>query len=85
MSEDDAAAAIAQAAGGEGVRTDVAFTGRCNLFAEKAGVLVVDRAHIDAMNRIDEAVTVATLAGLQAGGRRRDAGDGEDHSVRGAW
>lgn len=61
VSEDDAAAAIAQAAGGQGVRADAAFTGRCNLFAEKAGVLVVDRAQIDAMNRIDEAVTVATL------------------------
>jgi molybdenum cofactor cytidylyltransferase len=61
VSEDGAAAAIAQAAAGEGVRTDRAFTGRCNLFAETAGVLVVDREHVDAMNRIDEAVTVATL------------------------
>ncbi len=61
VSEDDAAAAIADAALGEGVRTDKAFTGRCNLFAEKAGILVVDRERIDAMNRIDEAVTIATL------------------------
>ncbi len=28
---------------GEGVRADRAFTGRCNLFAETAGVLVVDK------------------------------------------
>jgi molybdenum cofactor cytidylyltransferase len=62
VSEDAAAAAIAEAAVGEGVRTDRAFTGRCNLFAEKAGILVVDREQVDAMNRIDEAVTVATLA-----------------------
>jgi molybdenum cofactor cytidylyltransferase len=61
VSEDEAAAAIAGAALGEGVRTDKAFTGRCNLFAEKAGILVVDREQIDAMNRIDEAVTIATL------------------------
>jgi molybdenum cofactor cytidylyltransferase len=61
VSEDDAAAAIADAATGEGVRTDKAFTGRCNLFAEQCGILVVDRDSIDAMNRIDEAVTVATL------------------------
>jgi molybdenum cofactor cytidylyltransferase len=61
VSEDDAAAAIAEASKGEGVRTDTAFTGRCNLFAEKAGILVVDREQIDAINRIDEAVTVATL------------------------
>ncbi len=65
VSEDDAAAAIAEAAGGEGVHTDAAFTGRCNLFAEKAGVLVVDRTQIDAMNRIDEAVTVATLSAFK--------------------
>ncbi len=61
VSEDEAAAAIAQAATGARVRTDRAFTGRCNLFAEMAGVLVVDRDQVDAMNRIDEAVTVATL------------------------
>ena len=43
VSEDDAAAAIAASASGEGVRADKAFTGRCNLFADAAGVLVVDR------------------------------------------
>jgi len=61
VSEDDAAAAIAAAAGGNGVRADKAFTGRCNLFAETAGVLVIDKAAVDALNRIDEAVTLATL------------------------
>jgi molybdenum cofactor cytidylyltransferase len=61
VSEDDAAAAIAEAIAGEGVRADKAFTGRSNLFADAAGMLIVDRAPIDAMNRIDEAVTVATL------------------------
>ena len=62
VSEDQAAADIAAALGGDGVRIDRAFTGRCNLFADRAGVLVVDRAAIDGLNRIDEAVTVATLA-----------------------
>jgi len=61
VSEDAAAADIAAAVAGEGVRTDRAFTGRCNLFAESAGVLVVDKDVIDALNRIDEAVTLATL------------------------
>jgi molybdenum cofactor cytidylyltransferase len=61
VSEDQAAADIAAAVKGEGVRTDRAFTGRCNLFAECAGVLVVDRGAIDRLNRIDEAVTLATL------------------------
>ena len=39
VSEDEAAADIAAAVAGEGVRIDRAFTGRANLFAEAAGVL----------------------------------------------
>jgi molybdenum cofactor cytidylyltransferase len=61
VSEDQAAADIAATVKGEGVRSDRAFTGRCNLFAERAGILVIDRPAIDALNRIDEAITVATL------------------------
>ncbi|MGB8038210.1 MAG: molybdopterin-binding/glycosyltransferase family 2 protein [Pseudolabrys sp.] len=61
VSEDQAAADIAAAIGDGGVRADRAFTGRCNLFAENAGILVVDKNAIDALNRIDEAITVATL------------------------
>jgi len=62
ITEDQAAADIAAAIKGEGARADRAFTGRCNLFAERAGVLVVDKDAIDALNRIDEAITVATLS-----------------------
>ncbi len=62
VSEDQAAADIAAALAGTGVRTDRAFTGRCNLFAETSGVLVVDKETIDRLNRIDEAVTLATLS-----------------------
>ena len=62
ISEDQAAADIAAAIAGDGVRPDRAFTGRCNLFAESAGILVVDRDAVDALNRIDEAVTLATLS-----------------------
>jgi molybdenum cofactor cytidylyltransferase len=61
VSEDQAAADIAKAVAGEGVRTDRAFTGRCNLFADFAGVLVAERDAVDRLNRIDEAVTFATL------------------------
>jgi molybdenum cofactor cytidylyltransferase len=61
VSEDQAAADIAASLTDEGMRADRAFTGRCNLFAENAGVLVVEKATIDALNRIDEAITVATL------------------------
>src|ERR1700761_9537926 len=61
VSEDEAAGKIAQAVAGEGVHLDRAFTGRANLFAEKAGVLVVDKDAIDKLNRVDEAITFATL------------------------
>jgi molybdenum cofactor cytidylyltransferase len=61
VSEDAAAAEIATAVGGAGVRVDHAFTGRANLFAEEAGVLVVDKEAIERLNRVDEAITFATL------------------------
>jgi len=61
VSEDVAAAEIAAAVAGPGVRVDRAFTGRANLFAETAGVLVVDKTAIDCLNLIDESVTFATL------------------------
>ena len=47
---------------GRGRARRPAFTGRCNLFADEAGVLVVDKDAIDALNRVDEAITFATLA-----------------------
>jgi molybdenum cofactor cytidylyltransferase len=59
--EDVAAADIAQAVAGPGVRIEDAFTGRVNLFAEHPGVLVVDRSAIDRLNRVDESITFATL------------------------
>jgi molybdenum cofactor cytidylyltransferase len=62
VSEDVAAAEIAGVIAGEGVHVDRAFTGRANLFARGAGILVVDRDPIDRLNRVDEAITVATLA-----------------------
>jgi molybdenum cofactor cytidylyltransferase len=61
VSEDEAAADIAVAVTGEGVRADRAFTGRANLFAEEAGVLVVDKDAIDRLNQVDESITFATL------------------------
>ena len=62
VSEDVAAASIAQAVAGDGVNVERAFTGRANLFAAKAGMLVVDRAAVDRINGVDEAITFATLA-----------------------
>ena len=43
------------------VTADVAATGRVNLRAAKAGVLLADRAAVDALNAIDPRLTVATL------------------------
>jgi molybdenum cofactor cytidylyltransferase len=62
VSEDVAAAEIAAAIAGEGVYIDPAFTGRANLFAKSAGLLVIDKDAVDRINRVDEAITVATLA-----------------------
>ena len=62
VSEDFAAASIAQAVAGDGIHVERAFTGRANLFAARAGVLVVDRAKVDRINGVDEAITFATLA-----------------------
>src|SRR6185295_6199150 len=61
VGEDVAAAEIAAAVAGEGVHVDRAFTGRSNLFAEHGGVLVVDKAGVDALNDVDPAITFATL------------------------
>ena len=59
--EDAAATRIAVAAQGPGTAFAAAFTGRCNLFAETHGLAVVDPDRLDALNMLDEAVTIATL------------------------
>jgi molybdenum cofactor cytidylyltransferase len=66
ISEDLAAGGIAQAIAGDGVDVERAFTGRSNLFATRAGVLVVDRTAVDSINRVDEAITFATLPAFKA-------------------
>lgn len=61
MGEDAAAALVAQAGAGANVTVAAAFTGRCNLIAAAAGVVVVDRDRLDRLNEVDEAVTFASL------------------------
>lgn len=61
IGEDDAALRIARALTVPGVRLGPVFTGRVNLIAEQAGVFRVDAAMIDALNSIDEGLTLATL------------------------
>lgn len=70
VAEDEAAERIAQSVLGPGVRANAPFTGRVNLFAEEAGVLVMDRGRLDRINLIDESATIATLepyASVEAG------------------
>ena len=71
LAEDEAAARIARAAADSGgatggsargsVRVGAAFTGRANLYAQTAGLVLIDAAAIGAANACDEAITLATL------------------------
>ncbi len=63
--EDEAAARIAAALTGDGVRVAEAFTGRANVYAEVDGVFGLDRDRLIALNRIDEGLTVASLPAYQ--------------------
>lgn len=60
--EDAAAARIAEALRGPGLLADGAATGRVNLRAGAPGIVAVDAGAIEAVNRVDPAITVATVA-----------------------
>ncbi len=59
--EDVAAQRVAQALAGAAVENGGAVTGRVNLYARGAGLLLLDAAHIHAANRVHEGLTIATL------------------------
>ena len=59
--EDIAASRIAEALRGDNVRIGAPFTGRVNLYAEKAGLVLLDGRSLDALNLIDQSITAATL------------------------
>ncbi len=61
VGEDEAAARLAAILAGDNLRCDPAFTGRCNLFATRPGLLLIDVERITAVNGVDEAITVASL------------------------
>lgn len=65
IDENAAAEQLARALAGRAVVTEAPFTGRVNLFAAAAGVLQIDTSVIDALNAVDEAITVATLPALK--------------------
>ncbi len=60
--EDEAARLVAAAVSGANLTATAPFTGRANLFSKALGLVVVDAARLDALNEIDESITVATLA-----------------------
>lgn len=62
MSEDEAADRIGRRLAALGLTASAPFTGRSNLHAEAAGVLQIDAEAIARINRIHEAITLATLA-----------------------
>ena len=62
VAEDDAAARVARGCTGDHVRAGAAFTGRANLYAQADGLALIDAARVDALNALDEAITLATVA-----------------------
>jgi molybdenum cofactor cytidylyltransferase len=61
VTEDAAAAQVATAISGDNIRVEDAFTGRANLYATCNGVLVAEASLVDAINAVDEQITLATL------------------------
>ena len=61
LSEDEAAARLSKAVCGGNIECAIAATGRVNLYAKANGLLVVDKASIDRLNRLDPGITFATL------------------------
>ncbi|MER9746789.1 molybdopterin-binding/glycosyltransferase family 2 protein [Mesorhizobium sp. M0140] len=62
LGEDAAAQTIAESMAFRGIEARPAATGRVNLHAKAPGIFTVDAAAIDAINAIDPAITIATLA-----------------------
>jgi molybdenum cofactor cytidylyltransferase len=59
--EDVAAHKIAAAVCGQHVQVQEAFTGRANLYAAAAGLVVIDEVRLRAINHLHESLTLATL------------------------
>ncbi|HPU15736.1 MAG TPA: NTP transferase domain-containing protein, partial [Polymorphobacter sp.] len=62
VAEDAAATRLAAALAGRGVTALAPVHGRVNLVAAADGLLVAPRAGVDALNAVDEALTLGTLA-----------------------
>ena len=66
IGENAAARRLAEAVAGQDLWIERAFTGRANLFASAAGVLLVDAAAVERINAVDERLTLATLPPFRA-------------------
>ena len=64
IGEDQAAQALARAVINDNLESDNPFTGRCNIRAKQQGLLQVNAAGIEHINRVHESLTIATLADL---------------------
>ena len=62
LDENEAATRIAEAIVARNVEVKPPATGRVNLHAAAAGVFIVDAGKINAINAVDPAITIATLA-----------------------
>ena len=62
VEENEAARLVAAALATPTMTADEPGTGRCNLHAAEAGLFAADRDIVDAVNRIDPGITLATLA-----------------------
>jgi molybdenum cofactor cytidylyltransferase len=66
VDENEAALKLANRLGGAHLRCSPPFTGRVNLFADSAGLALVEAEAIDRVNAVNEAITVATLPHCRA-------------------
>lgn len=62
MSEDTAATRIAEHISGDYVTLANAFTGRVNLYAAEDGLVTINAGAVNALNHMDEAITLATIS-----------------------
>jgi molybdenum cofactor cytidylyltransferase len=65
IDENAGAARLAQALCGPGLRMSKPFTGRVNLLSDGPGVVVMDRAALEAVNAVHPMITLATVPAYQ--------------------
>ena len=65
IDENAGAARLAESLCGSGLRMSKPFTGRVNLLADGPGVVVMDRAALEAVNAVDPMITLATVPPYQ--------------------